>query len=389
MSIAIWVLCLMENLKIVMQDINTPEVGTNQQLKCKECGAFLKFLPGTTSLTCEYCGALNEIGKSAEKIEEIDFNSFIAEKLSAEEKQSIVTVKCTSCGASTSLRPNVVSDMCPFCGTSLVVSSGSTSLVLKPKSLLPFLIDQKKGFDEFRKWLRKLWFAPNALKRYVNSTDKFAGMYIPYWTYDSNTYSKYSGARGTYYYVTESYTTTENGRTVTKTREVRKIRWTSVSGDVSNAFDDVLVIASNSLPVKYAEKLEPWDLKNLAPYDDRFLSGFRTETYQVDVKDGFVKAKSIMDDFITQLIKKDIGGDEQRIYSVNTQYNDVTFKHILLPIWISAYRFKNKVFRFLINGRTGEVQGERPWSVWKIIFFSLGIAALIAGGILLANYLNK
>ncbi len=372
-----------------MQEINTHETATNQQLKCKECGAFLKFLPGTHSLTCEYCGALNEIEKSQDQIEEIDFASFINNKFAGEEKQDIVTVKCTSCGASTTLRPNVTSDMCPFCGTSLVVTSGSTSIVLKPKSLLPFIIDQKKGFEEFRKWLKKLWFAPGALKRYVNNTDKFSGMYIPYWTYDSNTSSSYSGARGTYYYVTETYTTTENGKSVTKTREVRKVKWTSVSGHVNNAFDDILVIASNSLPVKYAEKLEPWDLKNLIPYDDKFLSGFRTESYQVDVKDGFTKAKVIMDNFITQSIRGDIGGDEQRIYSVNTSYNDITFKHVLLPIWISAYKFKNKVYRFLINGRTGEVQGERPWSIWKIIFFSLAIVAVIAGAVILINYFNN
>jgi len=369
-----------------MQDLNTPETATNQQLKCKECGAILKFQPGTTALTCEYCGAFNEIAKSTEKIAEVDFNSFIEKEFASEEKQSIVTVKCTSCGASTTLRPNVTSDICPFCGTSLVVSSGSTSSILKPKSLLPFTLDQKQGFEAFRKWLKKLWFAPGALKKYVTSADKFNGMYIPYWTYDSNTSSSYTGARGTYYYVTESYTTTENGKSVTKTRQVRKVRWTSVSGHVSNTFDDVLVIASSSLPVKYADKLEPWDLKNLLPYDDKFLSGFRTESYQVDVKTGFDKAKVIMDNYITQLVKKDIGGDEQRVYSVNTQYNDITFKHILLPIWISAYRFKDKVYRFLVNGRTGEVQGERPYSVWKIIFFSLAVIAVIAGVVILINY---
>jgi len=372
-----------------MLDTNTPETATNQQLKCKECGAILKFSPGTTSLTCEYCGAVNEIAKSEEKIEEIDFNSFIANKFATEEKQNIVTVKCTSCGSSTTLRPNITSDLCPFCGTSLVVTSGSTSSVLKPKSLLPFAINQKQGFEAFRKWLKKLWFAPSALKKFVNNTDKFNGMYIPYWTYDSNTSSSYTGERGTYYYVTETYTEEENGQTVEKTREVREISWTIVSEQVNNSFDDILVVASNSLPVKYAEKLEPWDLKNLIPYDDKFLSGFRTESYQVDVKLGFEKAKTIMDGFISQSVKRDIGGDEQRVYNVNTTYNDITFKHILLPIWISAYRFKNKVYRFLINGRTGDVQGERPYSIWKIIFFSLFMLVIIVGGVILYNYIKN
>lgn len=372
-----------------MTDINTTETATNQQLKCKDCGAFLKFAPGTHSLTCEFCGALNEIKKSTEKVEEIDFTKFISEKFAAEEKQNVVTVKCTDCGASTSLKPNVTSDMCPFCGTSLVVTSGSTSTILKPKSLLPFVITQKQGFELFRGWIKKLWFAPSALKKYVNSTDKFNGMYIPYWTYDSNTSSSYSGARGTYYYVTEHYTTTENGKTVHKTRQVRKIRWTSVSGHVSNNFDDVLVLASKSLPLKYTEKLEPWDLKNLVPYDDKFLSGFRTESYQVDVKEGFETAKVKMDVIIREAVKRDIGGDEQRIYSVTTNYSDTTFKHVLLPLWISSYRYKNKVYRFLVNARTGEVQGERPWSAWKIIFFSLACVAIVAGVVILISYLNK
>jgi Zn finger protein HypA/HybF involved in hydrogenase expression len=372
-----------------MQDSNTPETATNQQLKCKDCGAILKFAPDTHALTCEYCGAQNVIDKSDEKIEEIDFESFVADKLDTEEKQTIVTVKCTACGSSTTLKPNITSDLCPFCGTSLVVTSGSTSTILKPKSLLPFLISQQQGFDAFRKWIKKLWFAPNALMKFVNSTDKFNGMYIPYWTYDSNTASSYTGARGTHYYVTETYTTTENGKTVTKTRQVQKTRWTPVSGNVTDTFDDVLIVASNSLPLKYAEKLEPWDLENLTPYDDKFLSGFRTESYQVDVKTGFDKAKVIMDDEIRVHVEKDIGGDEQRIYDVHTTYSDIMFKHVLLPIWISSYRYHDKVFRFLVNGRTGEVQGERPWSVWKIIFFSLSIIAVLVGGYFLIDYFNN
>jgi len=96
-----------------------------------------------------------------------------------------------------------------------------------------------------------------------------------------------------------------------------------------------------------------------------------------------------MDDAITQSVKRDIGGDEQRVYSVNSEYKDITFKHILLPIWISAYKFKNKVYNFLINARTGEVQGERPYSVWKIIFFSLAVIVFIAGAYFAITYFKK
>ena len=45
-----------------------------------------------------------------------------------------------------------------------------------------------------------------------------------------------------------------------------------------------------------------------------------------------------------------------------------------VPYWTYD---SNKPYRFLINGRTGEVQGERPWSWAKILLLVLGIAAAI------------
>jgi hypothetical protein len=153
-------------------------------------------------------------------------------------------------------------------------------------------------------------------------------------------------------------------------------------------FDDVLVLASRSLPAHHTEALEPWDLKNLEPYKDEYLSGFRAESYRVGLEPGFDRAKEIMAGVIDGDVRRDIGGDEQRVHSIRTQYNDVTFKHILLPIWISAYRWKEKVYRFVVNGRTGEVQGERPWSVVKILLAVLAALALIGGGIALAAALS-
>jgi hypothetical protein len=202
-------------------------------------------------------------------------------------------------------------------------------------------------------------------------------MYIPYWTYDCKTYSRYTGERGDNYTVNETYTTTENGQQVTRTRQVTKIRWRHTSGSVRNTFDDVLVIASHSLPRSHTQELEPWDIKSLVPFNEKYLSGFRTETYQLDVRAGFEEAKQLMDNTIRTTICRDIGGDHQRIHSVDTTYSNITFKHILLPIWLSAYRYNNKVYRFMVNGRTGEVQGERPYSWIKITLAILAFILLV------------
>ena len=64
--------------------------------------------------------------------------------------------------------------------------------------------------------------------------------------------------------------------------------------------------------------------------------------------------------------------------TMHTEFGTITFKHILLPVWISAYRFKNQPYRFLVNARTGEVQGERPWSWIKIALATTGVAATLA-----------
>ena len=89
-----------------------------------------------------------------------------------------------------------------------------------------------------------------------------------------------------------------------------------------------------------------------------------------------------MQPVIEDSIKRDIGGDVQQIHSIHTDYQDITFKHILLPLWISAYKYNDKTYRFTVNARTGEVQGERPYSGWKIFFFCFTLTAIIAGSIL-------
>jgi len=38
-----------------------------------------------------------------------------------------------------------------------------------------------------------------------------------------------------------------------------------------------------------------------------------------------------------------------------------------------------------VNGQTGKVRGERPWSAWKIAFAVLLVALLVAGGVYLAE----
>ena len=361
---------------------------TNKEVStfaCTNCGADLQYNPGTTELKCQYCGTTNEIPESNVEIQELDFNKYLTELADEEPQMTINVVKCEKCGATSSLEPNIQSASCPYCATPLIVNNAKEESIIKPSSLLPFKINKNEARSFFEKWVKSLWFAPNQLKKAHLLLDKFKGIYLPFWTYDSNTATNYLGQRGTYYYVNETYTTTENGKSVTRTRQVRKVHWTTVSGHVTDVFDDVLIPASKSLPEKYVRELEPWDLPNLKPFEESFLSGFISEKYQRNLKEGFEEAKIVMDNTIRQTIRRDIGGDEQRIINMNTSYSDITFKHILLPVYVCAYNFKQKIYQFLVNARTGEVQGERPWSWVKITLAVLAAAIVIGAIIYFAN----
>jgi len=357
----------------------------SNEFNCTGCGAVLQFKPGSHNLKCTYCGAENAIQQAPTEIEEIDYEKFINEQYAKEEKMSVSSVRCDACGASFTLDPNVTSDQCPYCASSIVLNSGSTSTILKPKSLVPFNVNKKQAAEKFKQWIDSLWFAPNDLKKADLAYDKISGIYVPYWTYDTRAESTYTGQRGEHYYETEYYTTQENGETVEKSRQVKKTHWYFTAGRVTNEFDDIPVIASNTLPKKYTENLEPWNFTQLVPFNEKYLGGFRSEAYQVELTDGLEQAKQKMAPHIRATVNRDIGGDAQRIFTLNSSYHDITFKHVLLPIWISSYRFNGKVYRFVINGQSGKVQGERPWSAVKIALLVMAIIAVIVAFIIIKN----
>jgi hypothetical protein len=167
---------------------------------------------------------------------------------------------------------------------------------------------------------------------------------------------------------------------VTKTRQVQRTRWYAASGEVSRQFDDILVAATKSVSRPRLASLEPWDLELLNPYEPAYISGYKAQRYQVGLDEGFAEAKAVMARVIEDDVRNDIGGDEQRVHNIDSSYSEITFKHILLPVYIGAYRFNQKIYQIMINARTGEVQGDRPYSIWKIAFlilFLLVIAGII------------
>lgn len=354
---------------------------TEVRFPCEACGAMLTFAPGTDVIKCQHCGHENPIPEDDEGVDaanaEIDFRTTLAELERGAVHSDDRVVQCTTCGAEFNLAPEAHAGDCPYCGSSVVTDTGK-SRQLKPASLIPFQIKQEDANGRLAKWLKSLWFAPNGLAQYARGDSRFLGVYTPHWTFDAETASRYRGERGVFVQVPRTTTVMVNGKPQTRTTMVTETRWTRVRGFVKRNFDDVLVLASRNLPKHLAGKLFSWRLKELVPYRDEYLSGFRSEAYQVELPEGFEEAKGIMRRQIEADVRRDIGGNVQRIHALDTSYGDISFKHVLLPIWVAAYRYRGKVYNFVINGQTGEVRGERPWSWIKI---GIAVAVVVAVGV--------
>jgi ribosomal protein S27E len=332
------------------------QTGFIKTFPCVSCGAKLSFAPGTSLLRCEYCAAENAIPASDDaRVEELDLETWLKSLQGTAEYAEEEHVRCTKCGAEELLDGVHFATKCSFCGTALVSKSYAGRQV-KPRALVPFQVDSRRAHEAFQRWLRGRWLAPMDLKRYARTDESLHGVYLPFWTYDCETVSNYSGARGT--------------------RRDKKTDWTPVSGVIRHFHDDVMVLASDGLPASItAGALQRWNTAALVPYKPEFIGGFHAQAYKLSLSQGFPVARGMIDAHIRELIRREIGGDSQRIDSVDTSYGRFTFKHVLMPAWISAYRYRDKVYRFVVNAQTGEASGEAPLSWWKIA--GLVVLALI------------
>ncbi|CAA6806410.1 MAG: Primosomal protein N' (replication factor Y) -superfamily II helicase [uncultured Sulfurovum sp.] len=349
---------------------------------CKHCGAPLRFSPIHNSLDCEFCGTQESIEESVERIKEYDLQEALAHLKHHHEQEISKEVSCSKCAATFNMTPYSVSSNCPYCGTPAITNFVKE---ITPKSLLPFHISEKKAHDLFKKWIGSLWLAPSKLKKFFESNQKLKGYYLPYWTYDADTYTNYHGQRGDIYYVQVQKTVMVDGRQERRTVQESRIRWTPVSGHVSNSFDDITIGASKTISNTILDNLSPWHTEVLVPFNPKYLSGFDSEEYTIGLDNGFELAKVKMTHIIRQDIRDDIGGDQQQISHLSTQYNNTSYKNVLFPIWTAEFKWKNKMYNYAINGQTGKVTGERPYSWLKIA----AIVGTLSGGAGGAVYVDQ
>lgn len=329
----------------------------------------MEFDIASQGLKCPNCGNMQKIKNNARNIKEHTFTRRKAETLSVKEKTSH-TMECKGCGAQVEIAADCTATECPYCGSKYVLADKQIESIV-PDGVLTFQVDKHKAGEIFTKWINKRYLAPGSLKN-LYEKDKLQGVYVPYWTFDADTVCDYHAEGGKHRKVKEK---DSNGNEVTKT----VTDWYPVHGRVKKFFDDILVKASKNMKGSLLKGIEPYDTKKLVSYQPTYLSGYGSECYTVSLEDAHKDARRTMENELRSLSRSDIlkKYDEVRNLSVDIDYDDETYKHILLPVYATAYNYKGKTYSVLINGQNGKISGAYPKSVAKIAIIVAVIATII------------
>lgn len=349
-----------------------PKKVGEKKYPCKGCGAQLHHDAARGKLVCPYCGYTEEIAAApaAGGPQEYDLEEALrAGRFEKGWGTGMRSIKCRSCGAQVDISPSAEATTCPFCSSPQVVLEKPPEDVFTPETMIPFAVDKKQALAAFRTWIVGGWFRPSELKQNWNM-GKISGVYLPYWTFDADTHSLWKAMAG------YSYDEVQPGAPG-KTGRVRKIRWEQASGTHTEVFDDVLVFASKGLSREMVESIEPFYLKKLVPYKPEYLAGWSAERYTVNLKEGWGFGKQKISRMIEAACGKKVPGDTHKDLQVSTNWRQVKFKHVLLPIWVASYEYGGKVYRFLVNGETGKVHGEAPVDKIKVALAILAVLAAL------------
>ena len=353
--------------------MNAEKVDTMKETdrKCPQCGATMDFDPSTGGMYCPYCGYH----------EEIKTENSVGETVAAEQDFATAehtgncnwgisqkTVTCKSCGAVSVYDALTVSNECPYCGSNQVMEANDVQ-TLAPNGVVVFKITAKEAGERFTRWLSKKWFAPKAAKRSAKA-DKFKGIYLPYWTFDADTRTQYTAEYG----IDRTEGEGDDKHTVTD--------WHRTSGTYDELIDDELVAGTGDQNVKVLKCVEPFDTKDNKSYKPEYLAGFLAERYSIGLKDAWEKAKEYIKRKLQSSIESSImdryNADHVRNFKGETTYSNITYKYLMLPVWLSCFNYKDKTYQFAVNGQSGKVGGEYPISGWRVALAIVIVVAIIA-----------
>jgi len=330
------------------------------------------FSPQQQKLYCPYCDATQNIKRHPAKLRPYNPGE-------GEVTVDLDTYQCPNCSGMVKLSPFDSTKKCPFCGATNIVAIENLK-GLKPDSILPFIISKEQAAEKGKEMIKSKLLAPTKLKKSLD-IENFKGLYFPNFAFNSDASSQFEGRLGEREVVKRG--TGKNAHLETR------IKYFHVRGVRNDSFQDKLVEACTQLKQEELRSVLPYDMENVEGYSDEYVSGFAAERYDTSLDNSFNIAKGEMDATIRSRILSSYKHDVVDYLNVNTLYSNTKYRYSLLPIWICVYKYKDKIYRFIVNGRTGKSSGKVPKSPGKIAIIAVGAVLIIIGIILLYFLTNK
>ncbi len=342
-----------------------------ESIKCEACGSNMVFDPEGQSLKCPHCET--EVIFDSKGAEEILLGNGLNNDRAWTADEAVV-FRCDNCGAKVVMNPGETAKFCPFCGTAHVQKIEELAGI-KPNAVIPFTFDDKKAIDFSKAWAKKRFYAPRKFKKNI-CADNVKGVYTPCFTFDSKTLSYYNGRIGKRH--TRVVGSGKNKRVETY------VVWRNIAGTYSDCFDDVLITAGSKFGQKELDKVAPYQTNQSREYEENFLYGFMAYHYDSELTECWGVAKTRIDAAIRNSILSQYDYDVVDYINISTNHSDVTYKYVMLPVYVGNYKYNKKQYNFYVNGSTGRVYGKTPKSWIKILATVLLGLGVVAGIILLA-----
>lgn len=334
--------------------------------KCPCCGGVMDFDPKVGKLHCPYCDHIEEILEEDEEDISAEEQDFLTAEQTGNCNWGVETktVLCKACGGEMVYDALEIAGECPYCGSNQVMEAKAEN-TLAPGGVCVFKLDAKQAAEKFKSWLKKRWFCPKEAKETAKPKD-FKGIYLPYWTFDTHTVSTYSAEYGITRHKRNS-----KGETVTVTD------WYRCSGTYQEAIDDQAVCGTTRHEQGILNGILPYDTADNKAYKPEYVAGFASERYSIGLKDAWETAKSLISGRLRRNITRKIMTERHanmvRSLRLRTSYSQIKYKYLLLPVWMACFKYKDKIYKFMVNGQTGKVAGKIPISPLKVAI------AVIAG----------
>lgn len=335
-------------------------------------------LPPPHGEPCRACGSPIEAGDHFCPACGDQFDD-LAKRETLEDEAEQRFFRCKNCGSEVATSTEQRSYVCAFCDSTYVVEfSRDQSERQRPEFVIGFSVTKDEADERFRQWFAKnRWFRPSDLTS-SRIVERLRGVYMPFWLFSTLAKSGWSARIGEAWYRTERYTEMVNGKPVSRTRQVRETEWWELAGRHHKYHTWFVIVGSSRLPQTDAERIKPFRLESLKRYKPYFLAGWLAEEYSIDRDQAFQQGKGAFDREERTAIDQFMPGDQHRDLHSDTEFANVQSDLILLPVYVLTYRYRDKVYRFLMNGQTGKLAGDKPVSRGRIgAAIGIGVGLLV------------